>query len=225
MAEFRPGTPDQTAAAGGLDRRRAPDPVRRPRRLRPRQRLRGRPDALRRLRDARGDRRRRDAGGPALPAGAAAQADRGARLPGELPAPGRHASSPSRATRLEARAMAERAGAHEDWSEHQRMTDLVPDAGRLLPGLPGDRRARPAAGRRRDDRPGRLLRLPPRALRRPGAAADVPHARAGPDRRARGRADVARRLARPRAGAAARRSAWTRGFDVATDPFFGRAAG
>ena len=36
---------------------------------------------------------------------------------------------------------------HEDWSELQSMTDLVLAAGRLLSGLPGDRRARAAARR------------------------------------------------------------------------------
>ena len=45
---------------------------------------------------------------------------------------------------------------------------------------------------------GGSLRLPPRALRRPGAPADVPPARDRPHRRARGGRRLARRVARPR---------------------------
>ncbi len=68
-------------------------------------------------------------------------------------------------------------------------------AGGLLPGLSGDRRARPAAAGRRHRRRRRRLGVPPRALRGPGAAADLPPARDRPARRARGRARLARRVA------------------------------
>ena len=48
-----------------------------------------------------------------------------------------------------------RAGAPRGLERLQHQTDLVPDPGRLLPGLPGDRAPRAAAARRRDDRRGR----------------------------------------------------------------------
>ena len=124
---------------------------------------------------------------------------------------------------LDARAMAETAGAHGDWSGHLHQSELCLTPAVCYPVYPAiARRGDPPRGRR-DDRPGRLLRLPPRALRRPCAAADVPHARAGPDRRAGGRADVARP-----AGATARwqlllRLGLDAEFDVANDPFFGRS--
>ena len=105
------------------------------------------------------------------------------------------------------------------------MTDLVLTPGRLLPGLPGDRAraGRCAAGGVTVDAGG-VLRLPPRALRRPRAAADVPPARDRPHRRARGRRRVARRAgATARVDAAARRSASTPTSTSPADPFFGRS--
>ena len=94
---------------------------------------------------------------------------------------------------------------------------------RLLPRVSRDRRPRQAGPRRRDGRRRRRLRLPPRALRRPGAAADVPPARDRAHRRAR-------RPFRPGAtpGASVRSSCWAASaceveLDVASDPFFGRS--
>ena len=94
------------------------------------------------------------------------------------------------------------------------MTELALDAGRLLPGLSGDRRARPAAAGRRDGRRRRRLGLPPRALRRPGAPADVPPARDRPHRRARGRCRPGATSWRERALGAARRAS---GLEVELD--------
>ena len=96
-----------------------------------------------------------------------------------------------------------------------------PAPGGLLSRLPGDRSARAASGRWRDGRHRQCLGLPPRAIRRSGPAADVPHARAGPDRR-------------PRTVAAWRDSWRDRATEswpgrarpapeVASDPFFGRS--
>ena len=112
---------------------------------------------------------------------------------------------------------------HEDWSEFQTMSDLVLTPGRLLPGLPGDRRARPA--------------------RRPAASSSTPaaptsSATSPPATRrgcrcstcARSSASASPRPSRPGAtpGATGRSSccagsASTPSFDVAADPFFGRS--
>ena len=110
---------------------------------------------------------------------------------------------------------------HEDWSEFQRMTDLVLKPAACYPVYPAiaARGALPPGGvigRRR-----RRLRLPPRALRRPGPPADLPPARDRPHRRAGDGGRVARPLARPRARAAALGRP-RRHPDVASDPFFGR---
>ena len=69
--------------------------------------------------------------------------------------------------------------------------------GRLLPAVPGDRRPRPAPRGRPHARHRRRVRLPPRAVQRPGADADLPHARDRAHRRRRDRGGVAHRLARP----------------------------
>ena len=98
-----------------------------------------------------------------------------------------------------------------------------PAAGRVLPGLPGDRRPR-AAGRRAA------------ARSMPGGAYVFRHEPSGDPARLQmfhqreivrlGEpetvVDVARRVARPRGRAPARRSGSTPQFDVASDPFFGR---
>ena len=98
-----------------------------------------------------------------------------------------------------------------------------PRSSRLLPDLPGDRRPRPAAAGRRHDRSGRLVRLPPRALRRPCPAPDVPHARAHPH----GRAGDGRRPGATSGCSAdstcCAGSGLDAGYDVAADPFFGRS--
>ena len=98
-----------------------------------------------------------------------------------------------------ARAGGARRAAHEDWSEFQEMTDLVPDAGRLLPGLPGDRRARAAAARRRRSStpaaPGSSATSPPSDPARLQMFHQREIVRIGePDDGAR----LARRVARPR---------------------------
>ena len=112
---------------------------------------------------------------------------------------------------------------HEDWSEFQDDDRPGAHAGRLLPGLPGGRRARAARAGRGHGRRRRLLRLPPRALGRPGAAADVPPARDRAHRRARDRRSVARRVARSRASSCCGSLGLESQLDVANDPFFGRS--
>ena len=156
-----------------------------PGRLRPRRRLRGRPRA--RSPSSSRARRRPTAPSAALPAGAAAPRPRDGRLPEVVPAPRRQRSSPSRATRREAAEQYERASRHEDWSEFQSMTDLVLMPAACYPVYPAIAARGPLPAGRRRRRRRRRLRLPPRAVRRPGAHADVPPARDRPHRRARGR--------------------------------------
>ena len=103
------------------------------------------------------------------------------------------------------------------------MTDLVLDAGRLLPGLPGDRRARPAARRA-------ASRSTPAA---PTSSATSPRAtrrgcRCSTSARSCGSASPRRSPTGATRGATARSSCCagsgsTPSFDVATDPFFGRS--
>ena len=90
------------------------------------------------------------------------------------------------------------------------MTDLVLTPAACYPVYPAIAARGPLPAGRRDGRRRRRLRLPPRALRRPGAPADVPPARARPDRRAGDRRRRGATRWRDRgARAAARRSAST----------------
>ena len=74
------------------------------------------------------------------------------------------------------------------------MTDLALMPAACYPVYPGDRRAQPLAPRRGVRRRRRRLGVPPRALPRPGAAPDVPPARARAPRPARDGRRLARRV-------------------------------
>ena len=141
----------------------------------------------------------------ALPAGAAAPAARAQRLPEVVPAPRRAAIFAFEGDEAQA---AEQDGARDagtrTGASSSRMTDLVLTPAACYPVYPAVAAPRPAAARRRDRRRGRRVRVPARAVGRPGAAADVPPARARADRRAGDGRGVARRLARPGARAPAR---------------------
>ncbi len=89
----------------------------------------------------------------------------------------------------------DRASRHEDWSEFQTMSDLVLVPAACYPVYPAIAARGPLAPGGRDRRRRRRLRVPQRALRRPGAAADVPPAGDRPHRRARGRRRMARHVA------------------------------
>ncbi len=157
----------------------------------------------------------------ALPAAAAAPPARDQRLPGLLPAPGRDACTPSRGTRPGRRAG--RAGRAARGLERVSADDRAgADARRLLSGLPGDRRPRAARARRRVRRRRRRLGVPPRALPRSGAAADLPPARAGADRRARRGASQWRDEWAGRASSCCAALGLDAELDIANDPFFGR---
>ena len=104
----------------------------------------------------------------------AAPPARGRRLPEVLPAPRRHHLRLRGQRGRGGRAAGARAARHEDWSEFQQMTDLVLMPAACYPVYPAiaARGPLPAGGVIVDA--GRRLRLPPRAVGRPGAAADVP---------------------------------------------------
>ena len=175
--------------------------------------------AVRRARHA--DRGRRARRADALPAGPAAhQLERAATSSPSRTSPAR--SSASRAARARRRAV--RAGEPPRGLERAPgMTERRPRPGRRATRCTRGRRARAGARRRPDRRSGRVVRVPPRAVGRPGAAADVPHARAGPDRRARRRSPPG-----ATAGSSAASSCCAcLGLDaapmLASDPFFGRS--
>ena len=221
MAEVRAGTPEQAAFLRRAARGRAADRHRGARRLRPRARF---EDVRRRFDDliTRGRRRRRRRALRFPPVLAAAHA-RGHRLPAARSRTWRAPSSPSRATRPRPPRWPSAPSATRTGAGHQHMTDLVLTPAACYPVYPAiaARGPLPAGGVTIDA--GRRLRLPPRAVRRPGAAADVPPARAGADRRARERSRPgATSGATARIDAAARASGLEAEFDVATDPFFGR---
>ena len=124
-------------------------------------------------------------------------------------------------TEGEAAALHDAACRHEDWSGYQTQSDLDAHAGRLLPGVPGGRRARAAARRRRDDRsggsyafrrepsndPARLQMFHMRELVRIGEPETV---------------TAWRDLWRDEALQLLRAIGLQADFDVANDPFFGR---
>ena len=103
------------------------------------------------------------------------------------------------------------------------MTELVLMPAACYPVYPAIAARGPLAAGRRHRRRRRRLGLPPRALGRPGAAADVPPARDRPDRRARGRRSRGATLARPRGSSCCARLGLDAELDVANDPFFGRS--
>ena len=98
----------------------------------------------------------------------------------------------------EAAAQIERAAAHEDWSEFQEMTELALMPAACYPVYPAIAARGPLPRRRRVVDAGGAWVFRHEPSRRPGPPADVPPARARPDRRARGR---------PRRGATSGRSA------------------
>ena len=222
MPDVRPASADQAALLARARRARPADRDRRPRRLRPR-RAPSRTCASASTALVTRAARARSARAAALPAGDAAPRPRDGRLP-EV------ASRISPAAIFAFEGDESEAAEQDERAEPPRGLERVPGhdrarahAGRLLPGLSGDRRARAAASRRRHRRRRRLLGVPPRALGGSGAPADVPPARDRPHRRARDGARLARRLARARGSSCCARSAWTSELDVATDPFFGRS--
>ena len=221
MATFRPGTADQTAFLDALIDARPADPERRAGRLRPRRRVRA------------GARRRRPGSStaPAAPDGAEVlrfppllpryQLE-AARLPASTSRTSPARSSASTGTRPRRTSSSSAAARHEDWSGYQTMTDLVLAAGRVLPGLPGDRRARAAGRRRHHGRRRRRLRVPPRAVGRSRPAADVPPARDRAASASRTTVVAWRDAWRDRAVELLRGLGLDADSDVASDPFFGR---
>ena len=143
------------------------------------------------------------------------------RLPAVVPAPGRER------VRLRGR-RAERARAGGACGAPRGLERVPVDdrpragAGRLLPGLPGGRRARAAAAGRRHRRRRRRLRLPARTVRRP-----QPGCRCSTCARSSGSASPRRWWTGATCGAT-RALELLRGLgldadvDVASDPFFGR---
>ena len=130
----------------------------------------------------------------AVPAAPAAVPARDERLPRLLPPPRRDRLLVRRVATPQALEQEARAGRHEDWSEFQSMTDLV--AAARLPAIPSTPRSRSAAPCRAGGvtvDTGSRLGLPQRAVGRSRADADLPHARARPDRRSGRR----RRVPRP----------------------------
>ena len=139
-----------------------------------------------------------------------------------VPAPGRQHLRLRRRRGRRRALQSERAGRHEDWSEFQRMTELTLDAGRLLPGVSGDRRARAAAARRaRSSTPAAPgCSATSRRTTRPAARSSTSTSWCGsasPRRCWRGATSGP-----SAAWSCCARSAWPPSCDVANDPFFGR---
>ena len=220
MAEFRPGTPDQTAFLADLVAARPADRKRRSRGLRTRGGVRACAWRFRRAHHAHRDRRWARADG--LPAAAASRPAREDRLPEVVSASGgrdlrlrrrRGAGHRAGGAREPARGL-ERVPGHDRSGTH---------AGGLLSGLSGGRSPRAPRSGRHHGRRGRVLRVPPRALGRSGAPADVPPARDRADRRAGDRGRLARRVARSLGGSSCSRSDSTRASTSRTIPSSGAA--
>ena len=119
---------------------------------------------------------------------------RGQRLPALVPAPGRQRVRLRGRARTRRLRQDERADRHEDWSEFQRMTELALVPAACYPVYPVVAARGPLRAGRHRRRRRRRVGLPPRAVRGPGATADVPPARDRADRRAGGGPRLARHL-------------------------------